>query len=114
MRALEGHSRALGHDFPRGENPYCRTRRTARTGTDDGPRSRALDDALHRTGGCPWPAGGDGERAAISRGPRIVTLLEDAGDWFDLEGALGMEVSMVSDLGVFREDCEVMVVILVE
>ena len=43
-----------------------------------------------------------------------MTLLEDARDWFDLEGALGVEVSMVSDLGVFGEDCEVMCVISVE
>ena len=43
-----------------------------------------------------------------------MKLLEDARDWFDLEGALGVEVSMVSDLGVFGEDCEAMVVISVE
>jgi hypothetical protein len=29
----------------------------------------------------------------------------------DLEGALGVDVSMVSDLGVFGEDCEAMAVI---
>ena len=32
----------------------------------------------------------------------------------DLEGALGVDVSMVPDLGVFGEDCEAMAVISVE
>ena len=48
---------------------------------------------------------------AISRGPRILTLLDDARVWLDLEGALGVDVSMVPDLGVFGEDCEAMAVI---
>ena len=47
----------------------------------------------------------------ISRGPRILTLLDDARVWLDLEGALGVDVSMVPDLGVFGEDCEAMAVI---
>ena len=33
----------------------------------------------------PWPAGGDGENAAISTGSRILTLLDDARVWLDLE-----------------------------
>ena len=48
---------------------------------------------------------------AISTGSRILTLLNDARVWLDLEGALGVGVSMVSDFGVFGEDCEAMVVI---
>ena len=38
-------------------------------------------------------------------------LLDDARVWLDLEGALGVGVSMVSDFGVFGEDCEAMAVI---
>ena len=51
---------------------------------------------------------------AISRGSKILTLLNDARDWLDLEGALGVDVTMASDLGVFGEDCEAMMVISVE
>jgi len=63
-------------------------------------------------GWLPWPAGGDGENAAISTGCKIRMLLDEALVWFDLEGALGVGVSMASDLGVFGEVCEAMVVIL--
>ena len=59
----------------------------------------------------PWPAGGDGEKVAISTGSRILTLLDDARVWLDLEGALGVGVSMASDFVVLGEDCEAMVVI---
>ena len=59
----------------------------------------------------PWPAGDDGENAAISTGSRILTLLDDARVWLDLEGALGVGVSMASDFVVLGEDCEAMVVI---
>jgi len=59
----------------------------------------------------PWPAGGDGENAAISTGSKIRTLLDEAQVWFDLEGALGVGVSMASDLGVLGEVCEAMMVI---
>ena len=48
---------------------------------------------------------------AISTGSRIQTLLDDALVWLDLEGALGVGVSMASDLGVLGEDCEAIVVI---
>ena len=41
----------------------------------------------------------------------IRTLLDEALVWFDLEGALGVGVSMASDLGVLGEVCEAMVVI---
>ena len=47
----------------------------------------------------------------ISTGSRILTLLDDARVWLDLEGALGVGVSMVSDFGVFGEDCEAMAMI---
>ena len=60
----------------------------------------------------PWPVGGDGENAAISTGSKIRTLLDEALVWFDLEGALGVGVSMASDLGVLGEVCEAMMVIL--
>ena len=59
----------------------------------------------------PWPAGGDGEKVAISTGFRILTLLDEALVWLDLEGALGVGVSTASDLGVLGEVCEAMVVI---
>ena len=59
----------------------------------------------------PWPVGGDGENAAISIGSRILILLDDARVILDLEGALGVDVSMVSDFGVFGEDCEAMAII---
>ena len=39
-------------------------------------------------------------------------LLDEALVWFDLGGALGVSVSMASDLGVLGEVCEAMVVIL--
>ena len=61
----------------------------------------------------PWPAGGNGEKAVISTGSRILTLLDEALVWLDLEGALGVGVSMASDLGVLGEVCEAMVVISV-
>ena len=48
---------------------------------------------------------------AISTGSRILTLLDDARVWLDLEGALGVGVSMASDFVVLGEDCEAMVVI---
>ena len=86
-------------------------------GAHEGLRHRALDRALHQTGGQtalgwrPWPAGGNGENAAISTGSRILMLLDEALVWFDLGGALGVGVSMASDLGVLGEDCEAMVVI---
>ena len=38
-------------------------------------------------------------------------LLDEALVWFDLEGALGVGVSMASDLGDLGEVCEAMVVI---
>ena len=38
-------------------------------------------------------------------------LLDDVQVWLDLEGALGVGVSMASDFGVLGEDCEAMVVI---
>ena len=59
----------------------------------------------------PWPVGGDGENATISTGSRILMLLKEALVWLDLEGALGVGVSMASDLGVLGEVCEAMVVI---
>ena len=37
----------------------------------------------------------------MSGGSKILTLLDDARVWLDLEGALGVDVSMVPDLGVF-------------
>ena len=55
--------------------------------------------------------GGDGENVAISTGSKIRTLLDEALVWFDLEGALGVGVSMASDLGVLGEVCEAMMVI---
>ena len=48
---------------------------------------------------------------AISTGSKILTLLNDARVWLDLEGVLGVGVSMASDFDVLREDCEAMVVI---
>ena len=60
----------------------------------------------------PWPAGGDGEKAAISTGSRILTLLDEALVCLDLEGALGVGVSMASDLGFLDEICKAMMVIL--
>ena len=48
----------------------------------------------------------------ISTGSKIRTLLDEALVWFDLEGALGVGVSMASDLGVLGDVCEAMVVIL--
>ena len=62
-------------------------------------------------GWCPWPADGDGEKAAISIGSRILMLHDEALVWLDLEGALSVGVSMASDLGVLGEVCEAMVVI---
>ena len=47
----------------------------------------------------------------ISTGSKIRMLLDEALVWFDLEGALGVGVSMASDLGVLGEVCEAMVVI---
>ena len=48
----------------------------------------------------------------ISSGSRILMLLDEARVWLDLEGALGVGVSLASDLGVLGEDCEAMVVVL--
>ena len=48
---------------------------------------------------------------AISTGSRILTLLDEALVWFDLEGSLGVGVSMASYLGGLGEVCEAMVVI---
>ena len=59
----------------------------------------------------PWLACGDGEKVAISTSSKILTLLYEALVWLDLEGALGVGVSMASDLGVLGEVCEAMVVI---
>ena len=42
----------------------------------------------------------------ISTGSKIRTLLDEALVWFDLEGALGVGVSMASDLGVLGEVCD--------
>ena len=53
----------------------------------------------------PWPAGGDGERAAISWDPRILMLLEVAREWPDLDGDFELEGSMDADLGVLGEEC---------
>ena len=53
----------------------------------------------------PWPAGGDGERAAISWDPRILTLLEVAREWPDMDGDFDLESSMGAVLGVSGEDC---------
>ena len=50
-------------------------------------------------------------KAVISTGSRILTLPDEALVWLDLEGALGVGVSMASDLGVLGEVCEAMVVI---
>ena len=63
---------------------------------------------------CPWPVGGDRERAAISWDPRILTLLEVAREWPDLDGDFELEGSMDADLGVLGEVCESIGVILVE
>ena len=49
---------------------------------------------------------------AISTSSKILTLLYEALVWLDLEGALGVGVSMASDLGVLGEVCEAMMVIL--
>ena len=81
---------------------------------DRRPRGEAGRPPIGRLawGWRPWPAGGDGENAAISTGSKIRTLLDEAQVWFDLEGALGVGVSVASDLGVLSEVCEAMVVIL--
>jgi len=60
----------------------------------------------------PWLAVNEGENDAISTGSTILTLLEEALVWLDLEGALGEGVTMASDCGVFGEVCEAMTVIL--
>ena len=67
------------------------------------PRGEASRPTLVRPacGWRPWPAGGDGERAAISWDPRILMLLDDACEWLDFEGDFGVEGSMDTDLGVF-------------
>ena len=39
-------------------------------------------------------------------------LLDEARVWFDLDGALGVGVSISFDFGVLGEDCKAMVVIL--
>jgi len=81
---------------------------------DRRPRGEAGRPLIGRPawGWRPWLASGDCEKAAISTGSRILTLLDEALVWFDLEGALGVGVSMASDLGVLGEVYEAMVVIL--
>ena len=81
---------------------------------DERPRGEAGRPPISRPtwGWRPWPAGGDGENTTISTGSKIRTLLDEALVWFDLEGALGVGVSMASDLGVLDEVCEAMMVIL--
>jgi len=83
---------------------------------DARPRGEAGRPPLGRPawGWCPWPAGGDEERAATSWDPRILTLLDDAREWLDFEGNFGLEGSMDADLGVFGEGCASMGVISVE
>ena len=83
---------------------------------DTRPRGEAGRPPLGRPawGWHPWPVGGDGERAAISWDPRILTLLDDAREWLDFEGNFGLEGSMDADLGVFGEGCASMGVISVE
>ena len=80
---------------------------------DRRPRGEAGRPPIGRPawGWHPWLAGDDGEKAAISTGSRILTLLDEARVWLDFEGALGVGVSMASDLGVLGEDCKAMVVI---
>ena len=58
---------------------------------DRRPRGEAGRPLIGRPawGWRPWPAGSDGENAAISTGSKIRTLLDEALVWFDLEGALG-------------------------
>jgi hypothetical protein len=75
---------------------------------DKRPRGEADRPPIGRPswGWCPWPAGGDGEKAAIYTSSKILTLLDEALVWLDLEGALGVGVSMASDLGVLGEVCE--------
>ena len=67
---------------------------------DRRPRGEAGQPPIGRPawGWCPWPVSGDGEKAAISIGFRILMLLDEALVWLDLEGALGVGVSMASDL----------------
>ena len=81
---------------------------------DERPRGDATRPPIGRLawGRRPWPAGGDGENAAISTGSMIRMLLDEALVWFDLEGALGVDVFMALDLGVLGEVCEAMMVIL--
>ena len=81
---------------------------------DERPWGEAVQPPIGRPawGWRPWPAGGDGENAAISTGSKIRTLLDEALVWFDLEGALGVGVSMASDLRVLGEVCKAMMVIL--
>ena len=69
---------------------------------DARPRGEADRPPLGRPawGWHPWQAGGDGERAVISKDPRILTLLDDAREWLDFEGTFGVEGSMDTDLGV--------------
>ena len=54
---------------------------------------------------CPWPVGGDGERATISWDLRILMLLEVAREWPDLDGDFELEGSIDADLGVLGEEC---------
>ena len=76
---------------------------------DERPRGEAGRPPIGQSawGWRPWPAGGDGENAAISTGSKIQTLLDKALVWFDLEGALRVGVCMATDLGVLGEVCEV-------
>ena len=80
---------------------------------DRRPRGEAGQPPIGRPawGWRPWPAGGDGENVTISTGSKILTLHDEALVWLDLEGALGVGVSMASDFGVLGEVCEAMVVI---
>ena len=80
---------------------------------DKRPRGEAGRPPIGRPawGRRPWLAGGNGENTAISTGSKIWTLLDEALVWFDLEDALGVGVSMASDLGVLGEVCEALVVI---
>ena len=83
---------------------------------DARPRGEADRPPLGRPawGWHPWQAGGDGERAVISKDPRILRLLDDAREWLDFEGAFGVEGPMDADLEVFGEVCASMGVISVE
>ena len=109
---MVGHAGLRMREHTRPPNPGPWTKLSTELG-DDRPRGEAGRPSIFwpAWGWRPWPAGSDGENAAISTGSRILTLLDDARVWLDLEGALGVGVSMVSDFDIFGEDCEAMVVI---